>query len=301
MVESEPCYKQIGKNYYYDMNARPLGAGNFGKVYKGHSLKDNEEKVAIKVISQAILVQYKDYIEIFLREIEVLRKIKGKRLLEFKEVLRSPNNIYIVVAFCNGGSLEAKLDQNGGKLSEAESLKILKQVAEAFNELESLELKNSKGEKLVVMHRDIKPANILFHNGEICLADFGFAKLVDEATKDFKSNNTILGTPIYMPPQILKEEKYSSKCDVWSMGVVFYEMLHGNIPFSAPSDYGRLALMKKSSLDLAEGLRKETKDLITKMLKYEEDERISWKEILTHPALIRKKSTIRIIEVVESS
>lgn len=296
MVEAETNYKQVGATYYYDTLSQPLGAGAFGTVYRGYSLKNDKEVTAIKVISKAILDQYKDYLDLFLREIEILRKIKGKHVLEFKEVLRTSNNIYIITAFCNGGNLEGKLKESGGKISEAESLRILRQIAEAFIEVESLELKNSKGEKLTVMHRDIKPANILFHNGEVCLADFGFAKLVDENTKDKKQFHTILGTPWYMPPQILTGDAYTAKCDVWSMGIVFYQMLHGQVPYKSSSYFGMDELARTKPLELSPSLKPETQDLIKKMLKYDEETRLSWKEILAHPALIPKKSKIRIIE-----
>lgn len=72
-----------------------------------------------------------------------------------------------------------------------------------------------------VIHRDIKPENILIHDKQLKLADFGFAK---NATTDFM-NKTLVGTPLYMAPQILRREKYSSKCDIWGVGLIFFEVI----------------------------------------------------------------------------
>ena len=90
------------------------------------------------------------------------------------------------------------------------------------------------------MHRDIKPANILLHNGNvICylgfakISDFGFARVVDDMEGQDKF--TLLGTPLYMTPQILDQKKFNSKCDIWSLGVMFYEMLYGCTPWNAKS------------------------------------------------------------------
>lgn len=78
------------------------------------------------------------------------------------------------------------------------------------------------------MHRDLKPENILIHNGNIKIADFSFCKLLQEKTG---LTRTMLGSPIYMAPEVLKGESYTSKTDVWSMGIVFYRMLFGKCPY----------------------------------------------------------------------
>mmetsp|Transcript_61460 Transcript_61460/g.71527 ORF Transcript_61460/g.71527 Transcript_61460/m.71527 type:complete len:309 (-) Transcript_61460:101-1027(-) len=294
----EATFKQIGETYYFDIQSVPLGSGTFGVVFKGYSNKDDDEEVAIKVISKAILEQYKDHLDTLMREIEILRKIKGKHIIELKEILRTPNNLYIITTFCNGGNLETKLALNGGKLTERETLKILKQIAEAFVEIENIDLKNANGAKLSIMHRDIKPANILFHNGDVCLCDFGFAKIVDENTSDRNEVHTMLGTTKYMPPQILREEPYTSKCDIWSTGIAVYEMLHGEAPYKAPSRYGMEKLIKEKELQFDKGLYIETVELVSQMLQDDESKRPTWKEILAHPALTKKRSRVRIIEEV---
>ena len=78
------------------------------------------------------------------------------------------------------------------------------------------------------MHRDLKPSNLFYHNGKIKIGDFGFCKQLQNAED---MNQTMVGSPIYMAPEILLGFEYSIKSDIWSIGCVFYEMLFGNCPF----------------------------------------------------------------------
>lgn len=96
-----------------------------------------------------------------------------------------------------------------GHLVEAKALNIFRQLLEAFKILNEFN----------IIHRDTKPENILFHNGIVKLADFGFCKGLDGKTD---MTATMLGSPIYMAPEVLKGEEYSSKIDIWSLGAVLY-------------------------------------------------------------------------------
>jgi serine/threonine protein kinase len=109
-----------------------------------------------------------------------------------------------------------------GKLSEPAAMLIFKQLLSAFEVLN----------KYNILHRDMKPDNIFFHNGVIKLGDFGFCKNLNSADEMTK---TMLGSPIYMAPEVLKGEIYSNKADIWSLGVVLYEMIFGQCPFQSNS------------------------------------------------------------------
>ena len=87
--------------------------------------------------------------------------------------------------------------------------------------------------KLGIIHRDLKPANILVDKDTFKICDFGFAKLFNDGGRMAR---TFVGTPIYMSPQVLNQKQYTSKTDVWSLGVMYYELLFGRLPFSGHSE-----------------------------------------------------------------
>ena len=96
-------------------------------------------------------------------------------------------------------------------------MKCLIQILNGFGEL----IKNG------ITHRDLKPENIMVKDKVLKIADFGFAKMTESAA----FLKTMVGTPAYMPPQILSEERYTYKCDIWSLGVMTYEMIVGKLPW----------------------------------------------------------------------
>lgn len=282
--------KKIGQ-FRYNFQAVPIGAGTFGKVFKGRDTLNNDAPVAIKVISSDTLKKYKSSEELFLREINILTALKGPHIIELIKVLKSGSgNIYIITKFCNGGSLRDLLKQEK-TLSEFRAIKILRQLAQAFVDIEKLDLRDDEGEKLTIMHRDIKPDNILFHNGEPLIADFGFAKTLVDSMKERRDMHTLLGTPDYMAPQILDERKYSYRCDVWSMGIVVYEMLVGQRPWHVSTDYMLLQNILSKPLKFPETnlISEEVQGLLKQMLEIEDDKRLNWKEVLAHPAIIMNK------------
>lgn len=84
-----------------------------------------------------------------------------------------------------------------------------------------------------IIHRDLKPANILVHEGVFKICDFGFAKFFTDTTRMAR---TCVGTPIYMSPQVLHQKSYTNKTDIWSLGVLFYELLFAKLPYYGSSE-----------------------------------------------------------------
>jgi len=139
------------------------------------------------------------------------------------------------------------------------------------------------------MHRDFKSANVLLHNGVAKIADLGFAKILKDSV-----THTVLGTCLTMAPELLENKAYSFECDIWSLGVVFYEMLTGMYPFSGINDMEVLRKIKKGPPNFPGNITvsKQSTDFIMKCLTVDPAKRISWKAIYEHPLLQPKVSII---------
>lgn len=268
----EQSKKTIGK-YVLD---KLLGQGQFGGVYLGLDTEDNNMPYAIKVIDKKKVNSSALLKRLLKSEIAVMSKIKHPNVLHLYEFLESSNTYYAVTQLCNGGDLEEKL-QSEGEFSEPKAVFFLKQIMSGFVELHSQK----------VMHRDFKLANLFLHDGNIIIGDFGFAKAgVDMAT-------TKLGTPYNMAPEIMfsKGEPYTSSADLWSIGVVFFQMLFGRLPFPAKTldelkhriktfNGDKLIIPNKPEISQT------AKDLLKKLLEGDVNKRITWNQFFNHPIFV---------------
>jgi len=126
------------------------------------------------------------------------------------------------------------------------------------------------------MHRDLKPDNILFHNNVLKLGDFGFCKNLKTADN---MASTMLGSPIYMAPEVLKGEIYTSKADIWSLGVVLFEMLFGYCPFESNSIAKLISALQENELRLpieTIPVSPATQTLLKRVLTKDHFKRIDW-------------------------
>ena len=137
------------------------------------------------------------------------------------------------------------------------------------------------------MHRDFKTANVLLHNGICKIADLGFAKQVSvKEGMEKQRAGTVLGTSLMMAPEVLGEKPYSFKADIWSIGVVYYQMLFGKYPYVARNDYDLLKKLKTTLPDYTgKKISPNAKDFIERCLTTDPAKRIDWKDIYDHPLL----------------
>lgn len=141
-----------------------------------------------------------------------------------------------------------------------------------MNACYSLHIKN-------ILHRDLKPSNILLHQGQIKIADFGFCKLL-RRRQDV--TRTMVGSPIYMAPEILKGRAYNIQCDIWSMGVLFYELLFARCPFEERSIPRLIQRIDTSPVTFPRhfnNISVKTEQLLKKMLVPDPRRRITWEEL----------------------
>lgn len=245
-----------------------LGSGQFGAVYYCIDLTTNEE-FAIKIISLDKISANPRMNSLIKNEINALSKIDNPNIIKLKEFIQSKNNFYFVYEYCNGGTLE---DYIGGKkkLSEKEALYFFSQIVNGFKSLFIHK----------VLHRDLKPANILIHNDIVKIADFGFCKPLEN---NLDLAQTMVGSPIYMAPEILKGEDYNIKADIWSMGVVLFEMLFGFCPYEDKNIFSLLNQINTSPLVIPKhinNISKSTENLLKNLLVVDPSKRIEWSEII---------------------
>lgn len=130
------------------------------------------------------------------------------------------------------------------------------------------------------MHRDLKPDNIFFHNGNLKLGDFGFCKTLG---KENDMASTMLGSPIYMAPEVLKGEIYTSKADIWSLGVVLFEMLFGFCPFESNSIAKLISVLEDTELKIpldVNNISLPCQNLLRRLLVKDQFKRVDWFELL---------------------
>ncbi len=280
--------KKVG-NYAWNHQAH-LGSGAFGKVYLGKECGSGG-LVAIKSMDNAqISDPYMQ--EALQKEIKVLQTLKGINVVRLIDVFKSANHTYLIQEFCNGGDFRSYLTKKT-KLTEEEARKVLNDYLTGFQEL----VKNG------LIHRDLKPENILISDGIFKIADFGFATQVDNYQNQMLK--TCVGTPLYMSPQILSHKPYTTKSDVWSTGLIYYEMLCGKTPWPARDQLDLIQNIDRMPLKYPFNIQISdiSKDFIRGCLEKEEKNRFSWEEVLNHKiftakgqaaAVLKKKPTVQL-------
>jgi len=274
-----------------------LGSGSFSEVYYTTKKKSNQVFATKRVDkSKALSENMKNY---FLNEIDILKNTNNSNVIKLYEVKNSENNFYLVMEYCNGGTLEEFFEKYYDKFlkpfPEAFVHHILKQISNGIYYLH----------KSNIIHRDLKLENILLHfesledknkmnllKANIKIIDFGFAKYTDDTTP----TTSICGSPISMDPIILKalvqkqigkEFKYTEKSDMWSLGIMVFTMLIGKPPFIA-SEYNYLyQLISEGNYQIPKrlNLSKQAIDLINSLLQFETKDRLSIDELIVHKFL----------------
>ena len=202
---------------------RELGSGGMATVYLAEDLR-HRRRVAIKVLHPELSAVLGP--ERFLREIELTASLQHPHILPLFDSGAADGLLYYVMPYVEGETLRSRLARES-QLSVADAVRIAGDVADA------LEYAHKRG----VIHRDIKPENILLHEGRPQVADFGIALAVQQAGGGRMTHTGIsLGTPQYMAPeQALGEKFVDARADIYALGVVTYEMLAGEPPFTGPS------------------------------------------------------------------
>ena len=201
-----------------------LGEGSFGKAYLAKCDNEDKKYVIKQVILDGMTDQEKR--ESF-NEAVILKKLDHPNIIKFKEVFlqRKPNEaLNIVTEFADGGDLGQKIEQQKKQpFPESQILDYITQICLALQHIH----------KKKIIHRDLKSGNVfLMKSGIVKLGDFGISKGLKSTWAKAK---TVVGTPYYLAPEIINNKPYDSKCDIWALGILLYELMTFKMPFNAVS------------------------------------------------------------------
>jgi serine/threonine protein kinase/ligand-binding sensor domain-containing protein len=196
-----------------------IGQGGMATVYKAYHA-NMDRYVALKVLSHQF-AQNEEFLGRFQHEARLIAKLEHPHILPVHDFGESQGTPYLVMRYLDAGTLKDKMERETLTLQEIDH--ILTQLADA------LAYAHEKG----VIHRDLKPSNaMLDQRGDVFLTDFGIAKML-EGSPHFTLTGAITGTPAYMSPEQAQGLKLDQRSDIYSLGIVLYEMMTGRVPFEA--------------------------------------------------------------------
>ena len=248
---------------------KELGKGSYA-VVKLAMHKKNKNKFAIKIYTKKTLLdpQKRNTVK---NETNLLKQIDNENVMKLYEVIDTPSNLYLVLEYINGiNLLEILKNEKYHYIKEQRAKKLFLQVVNGI----------SYCHKKNIFHRDIKLENILvLKDDTIKIIDFGFAVKCNKEVYQ----KLFCGTPSYMPPEILKKEKYiACYSDIWSLGVLFYTMLFGIFPFKGKDEDELLKSINESIITFPEynQIEDKTKELFKRIFVINPNERISMDDMI---------------------
>jgi len=257
-------------NWIYS-NTDKIGKGTCSEVFKGYN-KDSKIVAAIKIIDKDKLYQRNyQYIKHLKLEIKILTNLNHENIVKLYEAIHNEKKIYLIFEYCGGGDLSIVIKKYK-KISEQQIKNWISQLASGLKFLRSKNL----------VHRDLKPQNLLLSTDDpltaiIKIADFGMTINENKMNKEL-----LCGTPLYLAPEILNENKYDIKSDLWSVGCILYELLTGRSIVKV-SDYQQLLTQINQPIIMPTTTTKESLNLLQRLLEPNIKRRITWEEFFSHP------------------
>ncbi|KAJ2260866.1 Protein kinase [Coemansia sp. RSA 376] len=259
---------------------KKIGQGASGNVYMAKSIRTGD-LVAIKQMDLAKQPRK----ELLVNEILVMKESSHPNIVNYIEsFLLNSSDLWVVMEYMEGGALTDVIDNN--KLSEAQIATVCREVCRGLSHLHMQD----------IIHRDIKSDNVLLgEDGQVKITDFGFcAKLSEQRSK----RATMVGTPYWMAPEVVKQKPYGSKVDVWSLGIMVIEMIESEPPYLDEEPLKALYLIATNgtpALKHPETLSRELKGFLAECLCVDVQSRATMEELLSQEFLVKKAQTINIL------
>ncbi|MCH6573926.1 MAG: protein kinase [Bacteroidetes bacterium] len=249
----------IGKTISHYKIIEKLGGGGMGVVYKAVDTK-LDRTIALKFLPPHLLAD-KEAEQRFISEAKAASSFDHPNICTIHEIGKTDDDqLFIVMAYYQGETLKKKIEK--GPIKTEEAIDIVIQVAEG------LKRAHNKG----IVHRDIKPANIFITNDGIAkILDFGLAKVSTQA--QITTMGTTMGTVGYMSPEQTKGEEVDHRTDIWSLGVVLYQMLSGSLPFQGDYEQAIIYSILNEEPTLLKSLPKDLENILNKALQKNPNDR----------------------------
>jgi len=244
-----------------------VGRGSFGKVLQVMK-KDDQKIYAMKVLKKNAIIARKQVAHT-LSERDIMQKIEHPFIVKLHYAFQTPDKLYMVMDFVNGGELFYHL-KNDNKFDEVRVRLYAAEITLALAHLH----------ELGIVYRDLKPENILIdYVGHIRITDFGLSK---EMPKN-GGTSTFCGTPEYLAPEVLKGKEHGTAVDWWSLGTLIYEMLTGLPPFYNPNHAQMYQKILTGDIKYPPEISPDARSLLTGLLQQDPAKRFTAKEVKAHP------------------
>ena len=255
-----------------------LGDGSFSKVQL-YEHKKSKIKYAVKKMDLAQMAKLSHHKKLVHNEINIQGRINHPNIIRLYNIYKHNNKCFLILEYASKGTLFDMIKKKSG-LTESIAFYYFIQT---LNAIYFLHLHS-------IIHRDLKPENLLINENNILkLCDFGWSVKLNS-----NKRTTFCGTVEYMAPEIIKKQKYDESIDVWSLGVLLYELVHSYSPFyTGDSDIKKIGNnIVQNELKFKEGLSEEYKNLVKKILIKDSSKRIKIEEIYQHPFMTKHINTI---------
>jgi len=306
---------QIVQEFYEVFKQKPLGKGSFGEVWlartktkhsnnplkldnhHSHSGNNNGREV-LRAIKQLKKPEDQTQIGVLKKEVEILRLLRHPAMARCYETFEDRTHIYLVLEFCQGGTLASRLPE----ASESDAASWLHQILGGVGYLHT---------QAKIVHRDVKPDNFLFttkaKDSPLKMIDFGLAERFDKHRLV-----EAVGTPYYVAPEVLKmmddgvgKREYTQKCDMWSIGVICYQLFTKSRPFDGAVKQIFQQIMRRSMTSVFshpnwERVSLEAKDMVSLLLTRDPQIRLSAEQTANHPFFIKKHPRVGGLPCVNS-
>ncbi|CAB4444752.1 aurora A kinase protein-like protein [Rhizophagus irregularis] len=259
-----------------------LGKGQFGRVYLARE-KTSGFIVALKVLNISELIKNNAEKQL-LREVEIQNNLRHPNILRLYGHFYDKKYVFLILEYAAKGELFRHL-RKCTRFTEKRASKYIAQMAGALGYIH----------KKHVIHRDIKPENLLLDlDDQLKIADFGWSVHAPSQRR-----KTLCGTKDYLPPEMVENQPHDEKIDLWSLGVLCYELLTGNAPFEESANgrdttYKRIA---KADFTIPDHVSVDARDLISSLLQRDPNKRLPIKNVLNHPWILKHQKNSNVLRV----